>query len=273
MGRVGDAFDHLALATSSEDAEGDVFAELAYALAVTGDRSRALDLLQRADSLDRMGLLDMEGRHQSIRTRALLAMARDPRHSLQMLDAVPTVTPFDFGFNVLASVLRTVALLLVGEEFTRAELLQPRFPSAWRGVTDEVWRGSALYEALASGDATDIQGAIVRAAACGNLALLEVADAIGPSLHRLVPVPAELHESFERWPQRWRPVLRRQLEFGSTAKCARRSRPSGQLRRHRDIGRLRAFEKTYRRGRKDGLGRSLARRLSPRLQVHDLGRG
>ena len=40
-----------------------------------------------------------------------------------------------------------------------------------------------------------------------------------------------------------------------------------------DIGRLRAFEKTYRRTRRSGLGRSLARRLSPPLEVNDLGRG
>jgi DNA-binding SARP family transcriptional activator len=93
------------------------------------------------------------------------------------------------------------------------------------------------------------------------------------SLNMLMPVPAALHESFERWPQRWRPVLRRQLELGSTANAHAAADLLDKYGDVSDVGRLRAFEKTYRRGRKDGLGRSLARRLSPRLQVHDLGRG
>ena len=92
-----EALVHEGLATSSLDAEGDVYAELAYVSAVIGERSRALDYLQRAESLDRLGRLDMEGRHQTVRARALLALPRDPRGALQMLDTLPPGTPLDLA--------------------------------------------------------------------------------------------------------------------------------------------------------------------------------
>ena len=100
-----------------------------------------------------------------------------------------------------------------------------------------------------------------------------MADAIGAYLHALLPVPAELGRSIENWPRRWRPVLRRQMESGNAPNAHVAADLLDTYGDASDIGRLRAFEKTYRRTRRGGLGRSLARRLSPPLEVNDLGRG
>jgi len=273
LGRRGDGDAHVDQATSSDDADGDVFGELALVFAVTGEQSRSLDFLQRAESLDRMGRLDMEGRHQALRARALLGLPRDPHNGLLLLDALTPVTHLDFGANVLATVLRSVALLLLGEGEQAIDI-------ARRGIADAMDQGNGrayvrlgVVAALAGGSGAEIQVAISRAAASGSLALLEVADAIGANLHAISPVSPELHRSIEDWPKRWRPVLRRQLESGNTANAHIAADLLDQYGDATDVGRLRAFGKTYRRNRRDGVGRALARRLSAPLEIADLGRG
>jgi DNA-binding SARP family transcriptional activator len=104
------------------------------------------------------------------------------------------------------------------------------------------------------------------------MALLELADALGLSLHLLGPVPDEIDASVGRWPDRWLPVLRRLLTLGDDP----RARSAAVLLdRHgtaQDVGVLRAYEKTYRRrAAVAGLGRGLVKRVSPRLEIHDLG--
>ena len=273
LGRVDTALEHVRLATSSEHAEGDVFGELAYVLAAIGDKARALEYLQRAELLERTGRLDMEGRNQAVRTRALLAVSRDPRLSLQMLDVLPSVTPLDFGYNILAKVLQTVALLLLGDEGQASDISESAMVEGMAQGNGRAVARVGITASLARGRPTDILAAISIAAKSGNLALLEVADAIGAYLYAITPVPDEISESIERWPHRWRPVLRQQLEVGNTPTAHIAADLLDRYGDATDVGRLRAFSKTYRRGRKDALGRSLARRLSPRLHLNDLGRG
>jgi hypothetical protein len=131
-----------------------------------------------------------------------------------------------------------------------------------------------LVAALADEDSVALKAAIVRAHAVGNLALLEVADGIGAALHLLTPVPPELEESIRRWPHRWLPVLRRQLESGDIAPARVAALLLDEFGAAEDVARLRVYAKTYsRRGRVGGqLGRSLAKKVGPKLDVQDLGR-
>jgi DNA-binding SARP family transcriptional activator len=98
------------------------------------------------------------------------------------------------------------------------------------------------------------------------------ADAIGESMALLGAIPAELAASMSRWKNRWLPVLRRQMEAGDTPNAFAAARALDDHGELEDVGRLRAYERTYRRAHGSGLGRALARRVSPPLEIRDLGR-
>jgi DNA-binding SARP family transcriptional activator len=125
---------------------------------------------------------------------------------------------------------------------------------------------------LASEHTSGIAEAVVDAAQVSELALLETADALGPRLHLLRGVMSIVDASVGRWPGRWLPVLRKQLELGNDPRA---HIAAELLDRHGtldDISRLRAFDRTYRRKAvTSALGRELVRRVSPRVTIHDLG--
>ena len=80
--------------------------------------------------------------------------------------------------------------------------------------------------------------------------------------------------SIQKWPRRWLPVLRRQLNDGGTANALVSARLLDEYGDASDLIRVRAFGKTYRRQSRSmaGLGTHLARRVAPVVQVGDLGR-
>jgi DNA-binding SARP family transcriptional activator len=129
-----------------------------------------------------------------------------------------------------------------------------------------------MIEAMALEDGESLRAVVTESAGASELSLLELADALGAHLHLLTPYPPALEDSITRWPERWQPVLRRQLARGDDPRAVL---AAGLLDIHGsqdDVGRLRAYEKTYRRKRTStGLGRSLSRRVSPRLHIQDLG--
>jgi DNA-binding SARP family transcriptional activator len=88
----------------------------------------------------------------------------------------------------------------------------------------------------------------------------------------LASIPRELSESISQWPERWLPVLRRQLTAGDQPNAHTAALLLDEHGAISDIGLLRAFDKTYRKRSRAGLGRALARRVSPKLSIRDLGR-
>src|SRR5205085_10053308 len=83
---------------------------------------------------------------------------------------------------------------------------------------------------------------------------------------------SELGAAIEAFPQRWLPLLRQALGKGAPTgdHAAVLLDKHGEL---RDVGLLRAYARTYRgRGIRPSLGLELARRKSPMLRIHDLGR-
>jgi len=131
-----------------------------------------------------------------------------------------------------------------------------------------------LILAMASASASELREALTFAASVGEMAILAVADALGRSLWLIPEGPTPLRQSIHSWPRRWLPILRRMLDEGGTANAAVASALLDDYGELSDVSRLRAFAKTYRRQLRGSaaVGRSLARRVSPPLDILDLGR-
>jgi DNA-binding SARP family transcriptional activator len=261
----------IALATGRE--RGDVHADCAYALAATGESERARRLLITADAMERQGRSDLAGAVVSGLTRAVLLMESDPAASQGLLEALSTRMPLDVGFDLERRMLLALAMLLRGARATALREAQAALEHARRQGAARVEGRLLLIIALARESPTQLSQAIAHANSSGGLALLQVADAIGQSLTLVPEVPPDLANSIAKWTGRWLPILRRQMAAGDTANAFAAARLLDDHGTLEDIGRLRAYEKTYaRRARGSGLGRALARRVSPRLEVQDLGR-
>jgi DNA-binding SARP family transcriptional activator len=129
-----------------------------------------------------------------------------------------------------------------------------------------------VVRALAAEDVSATNAALSKAATCGSLALLELAPLIVEALEWLGEVPAALSGSIQRYPLRWLPLMRRALETGNTRRGHLAATVLDEHGTIDDVGLLRAYAKTYsRRGPGKGLGKRLARRVSPTLQIRDLG--
>jgi LuxR family maltose regulon positive regulatory protein len=273
QGRVDDAEDEIREALTSGTEEADVHAELAYALATIGEHQRAASLLASADALARIGRTDLSADMFGAFARSMLAMPTRANFALSGLESVSGHRPLDIGETLERRMLIALSHLLAGQA-TEAETVAER---ALRDARARLARRCEVrlnvILASAQADHVALSAAIQDASTVGEMALQQVADAIGQSLHLLPVLPAELIASISRWRTRWLPVLRKQLDSGDTANAAVAASLLDDYGSSEDVIRLRAFDKTYRkRLRLVGLGRRLAKRTSPILFVHDLGR-
>jgi DNA-binding SARP family transcriptional activator len=124
------------------------------------------------------------------------------------------------------------------------------------------------------GDRDRIGQSLTNLAQRGELGLLELADAIGRFLPQVAAPPPDLLGSMRTWPDRWLPILRRELSAGDTPSGHIAGRALDEVGSFEDVPRLRAYAKAYgRKGRADdGLGLKLAKRVAPTLEIRDLGR-
>jgi DNA-binding SARP family transcriptional activator len=274
LGREDRAREHIALGDADEGAHADVHAEFAYLFCLIGSRAEAEDMLLRAETQRRRGLTDIQADSMSILTRALLDQISDPQRGLESVGSLTRDRPMDVGDTLRWDGVMALCDLMLGNSLDALD----RASTARRRAQQQLAVGAearlALIEAMALGDGERLREAVERTGRTGNVGLLEAADALGQRLHLLTPIPRQLTESIRRWPGRWLPVLRRQLERGNdpTARTAALILDEeGQL---EDIPRLRAYAKTYgKRGRVSSqLGVALAKRVGPKLHVQDLGR-
>jgi DNA-binding SARP family transcriptional activator len=127
--------------------------------------------------------------------------------------------------------------------------------------------------AIAAEDARALATAVAQAPRAGELVLPEVAPSLVRALHLLEGVPDEIAASISAYPNRWLPLIRRRLEQGDTPAGQAAALVLDDFGALDDVGLLRAYAKTYgKRGPTRSLGKKLARRVSPILQIHDLGR-
>jgi DNA-binding SARP family transcriptional activator/tetratricopeptide (TPR) repeat protein len=130
-----------------------------------------------------------------------------------------------------------------------------------------------LLQALASGNREEASEVVRGTFGPTHLALLELADAIGASLDLFDPMPSQLEASIVAWPRRWLPILRRQLEEGFTPSAKHAASLLASFGSEADAQTLHNWERKHvPRAKQRFMSRELARRLSPTLQIHDLGR-
>ncbi|MEO7119173.1 MAG: BTAD domain-containing putative transcriptional regulator, partial [Candidatus Limnocylindrales bacterium] len=150
----------------------------------------------------------------------------------------------------------------------REALSRSRAQHAWRFESR-----LAIIDAALAGDRTSLLAALDRAADLGNLALAETSDVIARHLHLLEDVPPSVEDSVRSYPQRWLASLRTALTHGNAASSRAAARLLARHGLATDVPRLVAFEQKHSRTRRvEGLSRTLARRVSPRLRIRDLGR-
>ena len=264
---------HSTLALETGDAYADVPAELSFTSAVLGRRDKAAELLTMAHVLRRQGRTDLLADALTDTAEAFGLFASDVDHALNLLEPAPPDAPLDFGYTISRNAVLVQAMLLRGE-FAKARLLlddalnQSRDRQARRAETR-----LAILHALVHRDMVHLEAALTDARRVGQLAILELADVLVSEIEVLQPLPAQIADSMSLHSDRWLPLLRRQLESGPTASGRAAAAALDQFGSIEDIGLLRAYAKTYsKRGVVRNLGTSLARRVSPRLNVYDLGK-
>jgi DNA-binding SARP family transcriptional activator len=273
IGRVEEAEDEIRVALASGLEEGDVHASCAHSLAVIGEKQRSTRLLVSAEALERQGRSDLQAATIASLTKGFLQLAVSPQAAIAILEATEIDSPLDLGFNLEHHTLVALAHLLQGERIKARLAAEGGLIAARaRGGFRSELRLNVVH-ALARQDSLDLTASIAHAASSGQLAILEVADALGEDLDLFAELPAELGESIKTWKCRWLPILRRQLGRGNVPGAHVAARLLDEYGALDDVARLRAFEKTYvKRGRAVGLGKALARRESHQLEIHDLGR-
>jgi DNA-binding SARP family transcriptional activator len=127
--------------------------------------------------------------------------------------------------------------------------------------------------AVAKQDARLLRRCLETMAKQMHVSLLSVADVVGSALWMLDADARLLDTSIIEAPNRWLPILRRQLSAGNTANAHAAANLVARFGLASDVPRLVAFEWTYiRKSQLRALGRQLARRVAPTLVLHDLGR-
>ena len=250
-------------------AHADVFAEMAYVAAVVGDADRAELLLREAKTALAHSPHDLGTAMAVMCSDAMVALAGGrPEAADRVLreesleSSIDIEARFLYLRSAIDTVLRKPQAVLVGEE----SLAIARRQGAARTESR-----LEIARAAATGDADALRVAI---SSCkGTLALLEAADVIGVALPLWDPVPAALVASIEAWPERWLPVLRRQVGTGNAPAGHSAVRLLAQFGKLSDASLLVAFERMYVRSpRARVYGRALVRRTSPILKIGDLGR-
>lgn len=100
------------------------------------------------------------------------------------------------------------------------------------------------------------------------------AEILAPRLHQLSPGTLErVHREAESRPQRWRPALRRAADDPNPEVALAAGRMLELVGDATDVVRLRALSRSLKGAfRRPDLGRTLARRIAPRVWVEDQGR-
>ncbi|MEO6350929.1 MAG: BTAD domain-containing putative transcriptional regulator, partial [Candidatus Limnocylindrales bacterium] len=272
-GAMQAADEHYQSAIVQGDEFADVAAELAFDLLATGDRKHASVLLARAESLVRQGRTDAVATHLTEAARAFAHLPAEPKQAIAVLADAAVDTALEFGHLSARQRVLALAYLLDGDLERALAVAQRALLETQARLAGQSASRLGVIRALALGEAGPVGEAVADASASGEMALLELADALADHLDLLSQVPPEIEESIARWPNRWLPALRRQLEKGYSASGRVAAVLLDRFGDVSDVGRLRAYARAYKKkGRLVPLGYDLARRVSPRLNVRDLGR-
>jgi LuxR family maltose regulon positive regulatory protein len=260
-----------ALAHGTEFA--DVPAELALLSALIGESDRASALTTRARLQQHRNRTDAVGNSLLECAAAALELRTNLASATKRLESTVFDSPLELGYNLEHKALLAQAQLLGGDELLASTTASVAVNEARVRNAQRAEARLSIILALANRDKSSLEVALLEAERSGSLALLEVVDVLLAQASLLVPAPSAIDRSIRAYPRRWLPAIRRQLEAGNTPNARAAAALLDDYGTIDDVGLLRAYAKTYaKRGPGRNLGASLARRTSPALNVHDLGR-
>ncbi len=271
LGRAEEATANANAAAAAGVRDADAVLECAYLALVTGEIDRAVELYEFAQRLEQS---DIGSTAVAQLARSLIALSTGDTASVDAtLCSVQSWSNSDLGSRSAVFTWRALAALAVGDRQRALSLANDGLELArihnarrWEALLRLVVAGS-------TGCQEELRRGVEVAAGLGHLGLLEAAPALVPMLELLDPLPAPLEDSIERWPLRWLPLLRKQLQAGESDAGTVAARLLERYGTQNDIPLLRAYERRFLKRRQTGsLARSLARRISPRLHINDLGR-
>ena len=203
-----------------------------------------------------------------------MAAGEAPAKALDLLSATPAEIAVDTGYVLERQMLWSLCELLANHPAESARSADEALVSARKRGARRVQTRLRLICAMALHYESQFVEALSEAAHAGDGGILTTVYAIGRHLWLAPSIPTEVISSVQKWPQRWLPVLRRQLNDGGTANAFVAARLLDEYGDASDLIRLRAFGKTYRKQSRSvaGLGTQLARRVAPVVHVQDLGR-
>lgn len=268
LGDEAEARGLVAQATGPEVRDVSALLDSATYCMLVGDNIAAEALIERAGGIEG---LDETTRFAISGLRDGLALAQGRASYASTTARVPrVVTPLTvrLSFQFFAALRR----LASGEVDEAARLASSEAELAFQQGGARALARLDIVIAAAQSDSQAMRIAIDKATGSGEGALLEAAEAVAYGLDLLDDVPQSVRSSIERFPRRWLPTLRRQLDRGRTAGAVVAARLLSEYGETADGPRLQAFERTYlRRSEASRLAKALAVRVSAPLRVQDLG--
>ncbi len=238
-------------------------------LAKVGDVARAEALLRQVDEGDPQDVERIWYQRQLNGARLALA-TQNPERALSL---VPSTLDGIHVSSVAGWVQwlteRSEALIVVGRDEEAIETVaQARHLAERQGADAYRAKLRVLTELAARRQlTTDVL------AQASQMDILSCADAIAERLDLVPDGAGPILTSIQQWPARWLPLLRVAIRHPARPNVIRAARLLDEFGELDDVRSLRALAKSKIRGlRGTDLGRGLARRRSPRLQVSDLGR-
>ncbi len=273
LGNEHNASLHRVEALASGREFADVPSELALIALCVGDAEYATELVTRARLQQRQNQSDAVADSFLECVVAFAEMGRDTAQAIDRLTAAAFDGILELGLSLARDAILVQALLLAGRTRDANQVLDRALPEAQsRGARRTEIRLSILA-ALANRDRDALLVALADADRVSKLAIPETAEALIRHADLLTPVPETIARAIELHPRRWLPGLRQQLGAGNTPEARAAAQLLDRYGSSDDVGLLRAYAKTYaKRGVDKSLGKALARRVSPRLEIRDLGR-
>ena len=192
----------------------DVLGDCAWAAAITGDSRQASAYLSQAERLIVARAPVELGASEAVAYASAALFGTEGRWQDAFAVAFSLSARTTAESDYLCRLHTSQALVSLRSNRSNAETI------ARRGLALAVRQGARRWEArlrilvaLAIDDIDELRMAL---ATSGTLpmAIAELADALGPSISSLEPLPDVIDRSIVKFPQRWLPVFRRQLVGG-----------------------------------------------------------
>ena len=235
----------------------DAVAQLAY-LSLTTGNTESDSLLQLLPELRTSGRFSPTARteFEIVREYAKLVMPQVASAPASRDEEISYTV--GIGSYVYALSVRAMAERATGDRIRAFDAVMRAIAAATESDNRHWLVRLEVLLAAVTEDAARLGHSIDRAREHGELAVLDVVEAVVDGLELLQPLPATVQDSIVRWPGRWLPVLRRKVADGynpTSHAAARVLDEHGEL---SDVPLLRAYDRTFLRGtRMVGLGRKL----------------